>query len=423
MRSLSVQIGLAMVLGAFLGFVLGPSAAPLGEIGKAVITLIKAIASPLLFFTIIHHISTTDVHWKGAARMLVAASVNATFALAIGLGLSNLIQPGRHLSLDVLHAQTAAAGASTAAAMPVKAPTHLDLPGVLSALIPSSLVQPFVDNAVLALVFLAVMIGLSLRKVRATQQAEGRRDYIAFDSAIETARELSVTAIQAVVHLVPLAVLGVVAKSVASYGFAPIKGLGVYVGVGLLGLTLQVVVYQLWFVLYVRRFTLGEFWRQVREPVVYAFGANSSLATLPLTLKALDRLKISRASSTLGACVGSNLNHDGIILYEAMAALLVAQAAGIDLSLGQQILVAATALVASAGIAGIPEAGFISLAVVLGTVGVPTELLPLLLTVDWIIARGRSVVNVLSDITLSILIERMGSPAPESRGKLQEISG
>ncbi len=408
MRSLSVQIGLAMVLGAVLGFILGPSAAPLGEIGKAVITLIKAIASPLLFFTIIHHLSTTDVHWKGAARMLVAASINATFALAIGLGLSNLIQPGRHLALDVLHAQTATGGAT--AALPVKAPTHLDLPGVLSALIPSSVVQPFVDNAVLALVFLAVMIGLSLRRVRAKQQAEGRRDYVAFDSVIETARELSVTAIQAVVHLVPLAVLGVVAKSVAAYGFAPLRGLSVYVGVGILGLTLQVVVYQLWFFLYVRRFTLREFWAKVREPVVYAFGANSSLATLPLTLKALDGLKISRASSTLGACVGSNLNHDGIILYEAMAALLVAQAAGIDLSLGQQLLVAATALVASAGIAGIPEAGFISLAVVLGTVGVPTELLPLLLTVDWIIARGRSVVNVLSDITLSILIERMGSP-------------
>jgi DAACS family dicarboxylate/amino acid:cation (Na+ or H+) symporter len=137
---------------------------------------------------------------------------------------------------------------------------------------------------------------------------------------------------------------------------------------------------------------------------------------LPLTLRALDRLGVSRSSSVLGAGVGTNLNNDGIILYEGMAVLFVAQAMGIELTLGQQLLAAGACLIAAMGVAGVPEAGFISLAVVLNTVGLPLEVLPLLLTVDWIIARGRSMVNVLSDMVLSILIDR-GSSAEAPSGQ------
>jgi Na+/H+-dicarboxylate symporter len=124
------------------------------------------------------------------------------------------------------------------------------------------------------------------------------------------------------------------------------------------------------------------------------------------------RLGVSRASSTLGAMVGTNLNNDGIILYEGMAMLLVAQAHGVHLGIGQQLLAAGTCLVAAMGVAGIPEAGFISLALVLNTVGLPVDILPLLLTVDWILGRARSVTNVLSDMVLSIMIDRGRKPAP-----------
>jgi Na+/H+-dicarboxylate symporter len=165
--------------------------------------------------------------------------------------------------------------------------------------------------------------------------------------------------------------------------------------------------YQAWILLYCRM-SLGVFWREAKEPVVYAMGANSSLATLPVTLAALRRLKVSESSSALGACVGTNLNNDGIILYEAMALLFVAQASGIHLDLSQQVVAAIACLVAAMGVAGVPEAGFVSLALVLNTVGLPIELLPLLLTVDWVIARARSMVNVLSDMLLSLLVETAG---------------
>jgi DAACS family dicarboxylate/amino acid:cation (Na+ or H+) symporter len=147
---------------------------------------------------------------------------------------------------------------------------------------------------------------------------------------------------------------------------------------------------------------------------VYALGTNSSLATLPLTLEALDRLNVPKAASRLGACVGTNLNNDGIILYEAMAVLFVAQAYGIDLSLGEQLAAALMSLAAAIGVAGVPEAGVISLSLVLTAVGLPLEIVPLLLTVDWIIARMRSATNVLSDMTVSIGIAALTSSSEVS---------
>jgi len=211
-----------------------------------------------------------------------------------------------------------------------------------------------------------------------------------------------------ITRLIPLAVFGVVCKSVGEYGYAPLRGLGVYVAVGLLGLGLHVlIVYHAWLVL-VLRVPLRRFWREAREPVVYALGANSSLATLPVTLRALDRLGVSRGASALGACVGTNLNNDGIILYEGMALLFVAQASGIHLSIGEQVVAAAVCMFAAMGVAGVPEAGFISLALVLNTLHLPVEILPLLLSVDWIIARARSVTNVLSDMLLSLIVDAGG---------------
>jgi DAACS family dicarboxylate/amino acid:cation (Na+ or H+) symporter len=103
--------------------------------------------------------------------------------------------------------------------------------------------------------------------------------------------------------------------------------------------------------------------------------------------------------------VGTNLNNDGILLYEGMAVFFVAQAAGIQMDFATQLTAAFICILGTIGIAGIPEAGFITLSLVLTTVGLPTELLPMLLTVDWILGRGRSVVNVLGDMTVSIALD------------------
>jgi DAACS family dicarboxylate/amino acid:cation (Na+ or H+) symporter len=399
---LYLQILIGMVIGGIVGPALGERAAPLAELGKLVIQLIKAAATPLLFFAIVNAILRTELQGRRGVRMLVLAAINACLALAIGLLLANVFHPGR--SLQGIAPRTAAP------ALTAYADKKIDVIKTLAGYIPANVVQPFADNLILSVVLLALLLGFALRAVRGEAAvAPGART---IEDAVGALLRVMEIVLGWVIRLVPIAVFGVVAKIAAEHGFAAVKGLGIYVAIGLAGMALHVALtYQLW-IRVGAGLPLRRFWSEAKEPVVYAAGANSSLATLPLTVRALDRLGVSRSSSTLGAMVGTNFNNDGIILYEGMAVLLVAQAHGLHLDVGQQLVAAGSCLVAAMGVAGVPEAGIISLALVLNTVGLPVEILPLLLTVDWILGRARSVTNVLSDMVLSIMIDRGRAAEP-----------
>jgi Na+/H+-dicarboxylate symporter len=332
--------------------------------------------------------------------MAVIAMINVSIAIGIGLSVSNIFEPGKHLAPLVGEVQSNGTDYAS---------KQLDVIETIESFVPTDIVTPFAKNAVLSVVLLALLLGFSLRRIRRQthgQDSELAHGALMLERAIEALYGVTEIILGWVLKLIPLAVFGVVAKTVGEHGFAPLRGLAVYVGVGLLGLTLHALLtYQAWLVLWAR-LPLRRFWSAAREPMVVAFGCNSSLATLPVTLRALDKLGVSRSASAVGACVGTNLNNDGIVLYEGMAALLVAQAHGVDLSLPAQLMIALVCMIAAMGVAGVPEAGFISLAIVLNAAHLPLDLLPMLLTVDWVIARGRSVSNVLADMVLSIALDR-----------------
>lgn len=392
-----------MIAGIGLGLVLGDATKSLAEIGKILIQLIKMIAVPLLFFTILTNIIKSDFQLKDAKRLFFFAFLNAIVALGIGLLLSNWIEPGKYLNFSP-------DPNSPKETLPLQ---KIDWLLTLKSYIPTSIISPFQDNSVIPAVLLALILGAALRKSLNLPEFSSVRllNYL----------ELGLKAIEQVLlwilKLIPLAVFFLVAYAVGKEGFKPFQGLFLYVLVAIVGMAFHsLFTYQLWLKLYVKM-PLFQFWKAAIEPATHAFGTNSSLATLPLTLKALKNLKVSDRASSLGACVGTNLNNDGIILYEAMAVLFVAQAHGIDLSVGEQIYAGLLCLVAAIGVAGIPEAGFVSLSLVLTTVGMPMELLPLLLTVDWFVARARSTANTLSDMLVSILIDRsLGNSGSDPKG-------
>jgi DAACS family dicarboxylate/amino acid:cation (Na+ or H+) symporter len=350
----------------------------------------------LVFFSIVDALITAKLSWAGARKLGVVVLINTSVALLIGLTLSNAVQPGGYFERSV----------ATIEGLQPPNVDSIDFGKIISSIIPTSIVAPFAENNVIAVVLLALLLGTALRQ----HLTGGKADYelVQAERMIRTVLSVWSSGLMLLVRLVPFAVFCVTARTVGEYGFEPFKGLSLYIALAITGMVLQiVVVYPIW-IRFVGGIPLRHFISLARKPVVYAFGTNSSLATLPLTLEALDSLKVSKSSSRLGACVGTNLNNDGIVLYEAMAVLFVAQAFGFHLTLEQQLLAAGMSLIAAIGVAGVPEAGVVSLSLVLTAVGLPLEIVPLLLTVDWVVARMRSVTNVLSDMTVSIGIDGLG---------------
>jgi DAACS family dicarboxylate/amino acid:cation (Na+ or H+) symporter len=285
--------------------------------------------------------------------------------------------------------------------------SNTDFKSLLLQQFPAGIVQPFLDNAIMPTVMLGLVLGFAVRTI-ARDGLPSEQDIPAkFGRFAAVGRRISEIALSWIVRFIPAAVFAAAAKVVAQHGLEPFKGLAVYVGWCLAAMILHVlIVYHAWIVLYARR-SLAAFWRLAVEPVSYAFGVNSSLVSLPVTLKALDRLGVHRSASTLAACIGTNLNNDGIILYEGFTLLVIAQAMGQQLGIEAQILAGIYCVIAAMGVAGIPEAGVVALTLVLTAFGISTEMIAILLSVDWILARARSAVNVLSDMTGSIVIDAM----------------
>ncbi len=374
----AAQVVLAMLLGLVLGLVFGERVAPLSKLGSVILDLVKALAAPLLLFAVLDAFLRTDVKARSGGLMVAIALTNASIALLIGLTISNLLQPGHSLRLDEGGSE-AARSQFAEMAKAVQTRPGIEFLDDLLRLVPKSVVRPLLENDILAIVILAVLAGSALRKVKSEQIRSGQGGYLVIESFVATAYRAVEIMLSWVIKLVPLAVLGVVASTVGKFGLSPLRGLAVYLAVGILGLGIQVaVVYQTWLVM-VARMPLTRFWTGAREALLYALGCGSSLATLPLTLQGLDRMGVSPQSARMAACVGTNLNNDGILLYEAMAVLFVAQACGVHLSVGQQMVAAASCALAGIGISGIPEAGLISLLLVLKTVRVvPDEQIALI---------------------------------------------
>jgi DAACS family dicarboxylate/amino acid:cation (Na+ or H+) symporter len=158
------------------------------------------------------------------------------------------------------------------------------------------------------------------------------------------------------------------------------------------------------------------------DALIMAFSTASSSASLPVTYRcAAEKLKLREENARLGTMVGGNLNNDGTALYEAMAALFVAQALGLHMDLGQQLVVVFMAVIASVGAAGIPEAGLVTMMAVFSAVKLPVDYIPLLLTVDWFLDRCRTAMNVFGDLTVSCLLDGRSPAQPVADEKVAAV--
>ncbi|UQA55398.1 dicarboxylate/amino acid:cation symporter [Polyangium aurulentum] len=427
---LYARVLVGVVVGALLGvafgerrWLFGVGNAELGRLGLLVVKLLKALAVPLVFFAVLEAFVKTNITLKQGARMIVVCAFNATVALAIGLSIMNTLHPGEHMSaaLEGLVGPGGKPGDAAAQILAASQKGTLSVIDNVSSYVPKSLVDPFSENSVITVVLLGLLGGVALRRARA-RAAEGLGpDLGTVERLIEGVYAVLVEMLDLVVKIVPFAVLGVVAEVVGKAGLGVFRSLWVFLVTVLAAFALHSLVYYPLAAWLVGKKSPREYLGKGADAVLTGLSTNSSLATVPVTLKCLQRMGVSEESSRLAACVGTNLNNDGILLYEAMTAIFLTQALGVHLGLGGQVTIALASVMAAAGVAGIPEAGLVVLPLVLGAAGLSEQVIaaaiPLVMTVDWLIARCRSGVNVMSDMLVAVLIDAGQGPVPTVDGK------
>jgi Na+/H+-dicarboxylate symporter len=391
-RSLWTRLLVALVLGAIAGWTLGAKAVLFEPISAGVIHLLSVVATPLIFFAILHALMRTQVHRQVFGRLIFLLFTNTLVAALIGLLVANLLHPG--------------SGAVLTAVSPVRE----TLPPV-----PSSLFAPLIENNLLYVIVLALGLGVALRERRQEERTGGAGAYRTLEDFIETAYRCLMRLLQWVILLLPLAVFASAAHLVGTSGHRPFQSLGHFTVMVLFALGLQIVYYLI-------RLRLGSrlsplrILQETRSVLMTAFWTASSAATMPLAYaRVRERLGLREESASLGILVGGNVNRDGTALFEVMGVLFITQAMGVHLGLAAQALLLLMAALASLCAPGIPEAGLVTMTLVFEALHLPqaATYIILLIPLDWLLDRCRTTVNVLGHLTVACLLDGR-SPEPTS---------
>jgi proton glutamate symport protein len=389
--TLTQQIFIGLALGVAVGLYLhhsNPGAAVYFKpFSQLFLNLIKMIIAPLLFATLVAGIAGAG-HFKVVGRMgfraLVYFEVVTTIALLIGLVAVNLTRPGVGVQLATTKSDVSAAAAQTWDQL------------ILHA-VPTSVFDAMARGDVLQIVIFSMLFGIALGMIG----EKGRIVVQWCESVAETMFRFT----GIIMHYAPIGVAAAIVVTVAQGGTSALFGLGKLIGTLYLALA---VFYLCVFlpVMLIFKVPIRKFIKAVREPAVIAFSTTSSEAALPRAMEVMERLGCPRRIVSFVLPLGYTFNLDGTTLYLSLAAVFVAQAAGVHLSVGQQITMLLTLLLTSKGVAGVPRASLVILAGTLASYGLPLEGVTTILGVDAIMDMARTMTNVIGNCLATVVVSK-----------------
>lgn len=395
---LFVKIIIALVIGAVIGHYFfthpNPDAAiqpgSFKWISDLVLRMLRLLATPLIFSAVLSSIVSSQITGKKAGRLMGLLMGNTVIAILIGLLVANIVQPGKHFEFNKDVAPNKEA---------YNIWTHL------YDSIPADFITPFVKNDIISIIILAISLGIAMRICLQSPNETIARSVQSLTNVMSALFQLMITILKWVFELVPFAVFAVVINVVGTKGLEILANMVWWVGSVVVALALMLGIYMIRLMLQ-SRIKPMQFLKGGSDAFAMAFSTASSAATLPITYRcATEKLGIRPDNANMGIMVGGTFNHDGTALYEAMAALFIAQGIGMHLGFGQQIIIVLMAIIASVGAAGIPEAGLVTMIAVFNAVGLPIEFIPMLLTVDWFLDRCRTTINVVGDMTSTCILD------------------
>ena len=377
----------SVVLGLLAGWFFGEDILVIEWMGTLFLNALKMTIIPLILAAVISGVASLgDVRKLGKPGGLTMLYYMLTtfIAVTIGLFFVNLIQPGVGVERSI---ESVSAGLAVADSAGGKG-----IVDILLSMVSPNLVESAVNLQLLPLVFFAVVFGAAVTVIG--KQGESVIQF--FDSLNGT----MMTIVGWIMYFSPFGVFALVATPLGEAGggeafVATVSAVGSYVATVLIGLSVHaVVLFAILVIIGKRGLT---YLKDVLRALLTAFGTASSSATLPITMECAHEHGLHERSVRFVLPLGSTVNMNGTALYEAVAAMFIAQVYGVELTIFVQIIVALTATMAAIGAAGIPQAGQVTMLIVLSAVGLPAEGIGLLLSVDWFLDRFRTTVNVWGD--------------------------
>jgi proton glutamate symport protein len=401
--SLTAWIFISLAVGTSAGALFPRFAVQLEPISNIFLRLIKLIVGPLLFGTLVYGISSAgELKTMGriALKAIAYFEVASTFALLIGLAAANLARPGAGMTF----------AARNASVLPAQRP--LSIAQILEHAVPGNIFEAMAANDVLQMVVFFFLFG-------AACSAAGPKAAPVVEFARAVA-EVMFRFTKYVMYLAPFGVGAAIAVTIAKNGIKVLGGLGKLVGTLYIA-QIFFVVLVLGSVLVLARVPLRRFSRAVRQPFLIAFSTASSEAALPLALENMERFGVPKHIVGFVLPTGYSFNLDGSALYLAVAALFIAQMAGVHLPLSTQIVMMLTLMLTSKGVAGVPRAALVILAATLESFSLPPEGIAVVLGVDALMDMCRTSVNLLGNCVASAVVARWEGVELKSAGAEVEV--
>ena len=392
------QILIALFLAVLFGLYFTNYVSYVGWMGIIFMKGLKMVIIPLILTSIasgVANIGGTKELGKLGAKTMGYYILTSLFAITTGLVMVNLIKPGLGADLGLVQKVDGLDAASGS------------FGSTIMNIIPENIFAAFANNQMLSVIFFALLLGFFTTKLPANH-----KKYLT--DGINAGFELMMKITNFIIKFTPYGVFGIVAVIVAEQAESPEKliaisqRLGLYMFAVLAALFIHAFITLPLILKFVAKVKPSLHFKSMRVPLITAFSTSSSSATLPLTMDAMEnKAGVSNKITSFVLPLGATINMDGTALYECVAAMFIAQAYGIELTFLQQVIVVATALLASIGAAGIPMAGLVMISVILSAVGLPLEGIGLILAVDRILDMFRTSVNVWSDSCGTVTIAKL----------------
>jgi proton glutamate symport protein len=390
---------IAMIVGITLGWLdhdiwrdarIAPLAQPLATM---FLRMIKSIVVPLVFSSLVVGIAGhgDDLKQVGrlALRSIVYFELVTTVALFLGLAAVNLVQPGVGVDLATASAEMGQQFAST----------HTTLTSVLEHTVPTSFFKAAADNEVLQIVFFAVLFGIALVQV---PSGRGKEIVLRFCEGVS---EVMFKFTALVMYFAPIGIGAALAVTIGENGLGVLGNL-IKLVLTLYGALVVFVCCVLLPIAITFKVPVRLFWKWVKEPWLIAFSTASSEAALPLAMENLDKFGVPKRIVAFVLPTGYSFNLDGSTLYLAVASVFVAQAAGVPMTLGNQLLMMLTLMLTSKGVAAVPRASLVILSGTLASFGLPLEGVAVILGVDALMDMARTSVNLVGNCLASAVMGR-----------------